>query len=144
MLLFISGYEAQDPSTTVEPHSDWYGDPSICQINEPTTPSPLPPPALPKFTNQAEFTLELVIHRQREGSPESNGLSLFHYMYDYDNNTLTVIESRNGTIDVRFYEYDILKRSIYNRDTCVASNISTYNSVGMFILIFFKVLYIDY
>lgn len=150
LLLFISGYQTQDtteitsiPTTTTLP--DWYGDPSICTINQLTTPSPEPPKELPKFTNQADFRLEVIVKRHRLTSETTNELSLLHYIYDYDNNKLTLVEHRNNNIDVQFYEYDILKRSTYNRgDTCAATVIRTDDSIGMFILEFLKIIYIDY
>jgi len=150
LLLFISGYQAQDttteetssPTTTTLP--DWYGDPTICTINTPTTPSPAPGKELPKFTNQAEFRLELVIKRHRLTSATTSELILLHYIYDYDNNKLTLVENRNNDVDVQFYEYDRLKRSTYHRgeETCTATDIPTDNDIGMFRLEFLKILYI--
>lgn len=145
LLLFISEYQTQElttdttliPTTTLP---DWYGDPSICTINQPTTPSPEPPQQLPKFTTQAEFTQEFVIHDHRLGIPNSNELILQHCIYDYDNNKLTLVEQKNNNINVQFFEYEILKRAIYNRDTCDARIILQDVDTGMFILEFLKIL----
>lgn len=134
LLLFISEYQTQDPTTTTSPFPDWNGDPRICTVNTATTPSPTPPPALPKFTNQAEFRLERVIIRHRLDAANSSELTLYHYFYDYDNNKLTLIENRNGTYDIQFYDYDVLKRSTYyfQEQTCNAGDINTNNDMGMF------------
>ncbi len=134
LLLFISGYQTQDSSTTTSPFPDWHGDPRICTVNTATTPSPGPTPSLPKFTNQAEFRLERVIIRHRTGEANSSELTLYHYYYDYDNNKLTLIENKNGTYDVQFYDYDILMRSTYafQEQSCNTEDININNDMGMF------------
>lgn len=143
-LLFISGYQTQDSSsstTTPTPPTtlpDWYGDPAICTVSETTTISPTstatPGQSLPKFTNHAEFTVELVIKRHRIQTTDNSELSLYHYIYDYDNNKLTLFEFRNGTQDVRYYDYEMLKRTTYVRQGgCVASEIPTDHGSGMFL-----------
>jgi hypothetical protein len=145
LLLFISGYQTQDTSTTTTPDStttlpDWYGDPAICTINTTTTPSP-PTQSMPKFTNQAEFTLERVIIRHRFAAGNTSELTLYHYIYDYDNNKLVLIENKNGTFDTQFYDYNTLKISTYyySDDTCAASEIPTDNGISMLILRFLRI-----
>lgn len=141
-LLFISGYRTQETSTsTLTPPTtlpDWYGDPAICTIDHTTTTAPTstetPEHSLPKFTNHAEFTVEFVIKRHRLQQETSNELSLYHYIYDYDKNKLTLFEFRNGTRDVRFYDYDMLKRTTYVRGGgCNATDIPTDRDTGMFL-----------
>jgi hypothetical protein len=135
LLLFVSGFQTQDPSSTT-PFDDWNGDPKICTVNPVTTTtlSPTPPSSFPKFTNQAEFSLERVIIRHRLNATAPSELTLYHYTYDYDNNTLILVEYINGTVNVEFYDYDVLKKTTYNRgDTCVATDIPVNNDLGMFI-----------
>jgi len=141
-LLFISGYQTQEPSSTTSPPPttlpDWYGDPAICTIDRTTTVSPpttaTPEKPLPKFTNHAEFTVELVIKRHRLQAADTSELSLYHYIYDYEKNKLTLFEFKNGTRDVRFYDYEMLKRTTYVRQgSCEASDIPTESDTGMFL-----------
>ncbi len=125
LLFFISGYRTQDSPTTTSSPSDWHGDPKICLVNNPTTPSPGPSPSLPQFPNQAEFTIEHVIIRHRSTTTSPSELTLSHYIYDYENNKLTLIEDKNGAFDTQYYDYRTLTKSTYNyrENSCAADEI---------------------
>ncbi|CAF1456183.1 unnamed protein product [Rotaria magnacalcarata] len=122
LLLFIGKYQAQD--TAAPP--DWNGDPKLCTISPPVTPSPQPAPPMPKFPKRAEFALERV---EIKNAPTLNftfpsELTLTEYIYDYDANKLIIVKNKNGVIDAEYFYYDKLKKSTYvGGDYCVVSDI---------------------
>lgn len=132
IFVFIPACLAQDPSTTTPFYPDWNGDSRICTVHPLTTPSPTtttpaPPVSLSKFPTQAEFRLERVVIRHRLDAGNSSELTLFHYFYDYDQNTLVVLENRNGSYDAEFYDYERLSRRTYyfGKYGCSADSITT-------------------
>jgi hypothetical protein len=139
LLLSISGYQTQDTTAPTPPLPDWNGDPKLCVINQPPTPSPLPPPPFPKFTNQAEFALERVQIKHVLNTTLPSELTLYEYLYDYDANKLIMVKNTNGFIDAEYYYYNILKKTTYfGGDFCVVTDIPQESDMGMFILKFVK------
>ncbi|UJR30727.1 hypothetical protein I4U23_018247 [Adineta vaga] len=123
LFLFISGYYTQDPTTTLNPN--WQGDPKVCIVNPPPTPSPEPAPPFPQFSQTAEFTLERVeSSRLVTNITLPSQLSLYQYLYDYNANKLIMVKNKNGLIDVEYYYYNILKKSTYyGGQFCVVTDI---------------------
>ena len=112
LCLFISGYYTQDPTTTINPN--WQGDPRLCTINPPPTPSTEPAPPFPKFPTSAEFTLERIeVTSILSNITLPSKLSRFEYLYDYNANKIILVKNQNGFIDVEYYYYNILKKSTY-------------------------------
>jgi hypothetical protein len=129
LVLFISEYSAQNPSI------DWNGDSNICIVdpsNSSTDDTPIPP-----FPNQAEFVIETVRINRKSDVTSSTELTMNHYLYNYDNNSLVLIKNRNNTIDVEHYYYETLKKSIYHRrNVCTVSDINTEIERGIFEQVF--------
>ncbi|CAF1537295.1 unnamed protein product [Adineta steineri] len=121
LLLCISRYQAQDPTTT--PGTDWNGDPKICTVDT-SGPSPTDRPQ-PIFPKQAEFALERVEIRHLYDATESSELTMYQYLYDYDANKLILIKNSQGLIDVEYFHYETLKKSTYLRQqVCIVTDIA--------------------
>ncbi|CAF2621337.1 unnamed protein product [Rotaria sp. Silwood2] len=128
LLLFISKYHAQNPTTTSP--LEWNGDPKLCTVNPSAAPSTIPGPPLPKFSNKAEFALERVEIKHLLNVSLPTVITMYQQIYDYDANKLIVVKNENGFISVEYYYYDILKKSTYYRgDFCVVTNIPTENDM---------------
>ncbi|CAF0925763.1 unnamed protein product [Rotaria sordida] len=126
LLLFISQYQAQDPTTP----GDWNGDSNLCTVNPTTTPSSLPAPPIPRFPNQAEFALERVEVKHIQNITLPSEITTLEYLYDYNANQLIIVKNRNGIIDVEYFYYGIMKKSTYyGGDFCVVTNIPTGNDM---------------
>ncbi|CAF0962698.1 unnamed protein product [Adineta ricciae] len=127
LCLFISGYYAQDPTTTINPN--WFGDPRLCTTNPPPTPSTQTPPPFPKFPAKAEFTLERVeVSSLLSNITFPSKLSLYEYLFDYNANTMILVKNQNGFIDAEYYYYNILKKSTYYGGRyCVVTDIGVNN-----------------
>ncbi|CAF0789260.1 unnamed protein product [Adineta steineri] len=122
LILFILGFNAQDPTTTLSP--DWNGDPSVC-THDPSTPSTNDKP-LPKFPNKAEFALESVEVRHLLNITLRSESTIYQYIYNYDANSLIVSKNQNGFISVEHSYYNILKKSTYyGGEVCLVTDIST-------------------
>ncbi|CAF5002684.1 unnamed protein product [Rotaria sp. Silwood1] len=122
LLLFISKYHAQNP-TTISP-LEWNGDPKLCTVNPSVTPSTIPGPPLPKFPNKAEFALERVEIRHMSNITLPSEITMYQYIYDYDANQLIMVKNNKGFIDVEYYYYGIKKKSTYyGGNFCVVSDI---------------------
>ena len=129
LVLFISRYHAQDPTTT--PIPDWNGDPKICTV-DPSAPPTIDRP-LPTFPNRVEFALERVEIKHIFDSTIPSELTMYQYLYDYDANKLILITNTRGEIDVEYFYYEILKKSTYYRQQiCSVTDISRNIDIGMF------------
>ncbi|CAF3474627.1 unnamed protein product [Rotaria sp. Silwood1] len=122
LLLFVAKYQAQDPTQPI----DWNGDPRLCTVNPPATPSPLSPPPVPKFPNQAEFALERVEIKHVINITFPSEMTMIQYLYDYDANKLIMVKNKNGFVDAEYYYYGPNKISTYIRgDLCRVTDIPT-------------------
>jgi len=129
LVLYISGYYAQDPTTT--PSTEWNGDPKLCTVDPSAPPTSDRP--LPRFPTKVEFTLERVEIKHILDSTEPSELTMYQYLYDYDANKLILITNSRGLIDVEYYYYEALKKSTYYRqEICAVSDIQTNFDMGMF------------
>jgi len=88
-----------------------YGDSKICTVDPSGSPSDDTP--LPQFPNQAEFVIEKFKINHKSNIIPSTELTMTHYLYNYDQNRLVLINHVNGNIDVEHYYYERLKKSIY-------------------------------
>ncbi|CAF3591913.1 unnamed protein product, partial [Rotaria sp. Silwood1] len=128
LLLFISKYHAQN-LTTISP-VEWNGDPKLCTVNPSATPSTIPGPPLPKFSNKAEFALERVEIKHILNVSLPTEITMYQQIYDYDANKLIVVKNNKGFINVEYYYYDILKKSTYYKgEFCVVTDIPKENNM---------------
>ncbi|CAF0870687.1 unnamed protein product [Rotaria sordida] len=126
LLLFIAKYQAQDPT----PPTDWNGDPNLCTINPPPTPSSLPAPPMPRFPNKAEFGLERVEIKHIINITLPSEMTMLEYLYDYDANKLIIVKNKNGFIDAEYFYYGPNKKSTYYQGQyCVVTDIPTENDM---------------
>ena len=127
LCLLLVYTNAEDPTTD---SPVWIGDPRICTVDS----SPISPdPPLPKFSTQAEFTLESIQINHRYDSTLRSTLNLFEYIYDYHANKVIRVKNNNGYSEVEYYYYEILKKSTYfQKNFCVVDDISTNIDSGMF------------
>jgi hypothetical protein len=158
LLLCISEYQTQDSSTTIVPTTitmppptttmapttvtfpDWNGDPKLCEINRPITPSPLPRPPFPKFPNKAEFAIERVEIKHILNTTLPSVLTLYEYIYDYDANILIMVKNTNGFLEAQYYYYGkLLKSTYFGRDFCSVTEIPTEKDMGKLKLRFRKI-----
>lgn len=132
LVVFISEYYAQESTTS--PSIQWNGDPNICTI-DPSSSSI--DDTLPLFPNQAEFVIEKVKINRRLDVILSSELTTTHYLYNYDNNNLVLIENANNSITSIYYYYETLRKSTYyHRNICFNSDINKEIEMGMFKNIF--------
>ncbi|CAF1146888.1 unnamed protein product [Adineta steineri] len=123
LVLFITGYQAQETSTL---NPDWHGDPLLCTNNPVPTSAPGPIPPVPQFPRRAEFALERVEAKRILNITLPDQVTMYEYLYDYDANSLIMVKNANGFIDVEYFYYHILKKSTYiARQYCNVSDIPT-------------------
>lgn len=132
LLFFVYRNGAQGPTTSSP--SDWNGDSTLCTANSGPMIDDKP---VPKFSSQAEFTMTKVGISQLLNITLPSELNIYQYFYDYDANKMIRIQYRNGSIDIKYYYYDILKMSTYYEGKfCVVSDIPTNSDLGMYKTIF--------
>ncbi|CAF5128542.1 unnamed protein product, partial [Rotaria sp. Silwood1] len=120
--------------TTISP-VEWNGDPKLCTVNPSATPSTIPGPPLPKFSNKAEFALERVEIKHILNVSLPTEITMYQQSCDYDANKLIAVKNNKGFINVEYYYYDILKKSTYYKgEFCVVTDIPKENNMGIFLL----------